>query len=99
MSYSFTVRAETKTDTLRKVAEELDRIVDQQPVHAADRQQAFAVAEAFIEIIPDDATMDYSVSVSGYVSWKGTLGSGEDISLTTASINASASLVAKVVSA
>ena len=52
MSYSFTVRAATKEAALQAVSDQLDQVVAAQPIHAADRQQAYASTEAFLEIVP-----------------------------------------------
>jgi regulator of protease activity HflC (stomatin/prohibitin superfamily) len=90
MSYSFGVRAATKAEVAEKIAAELDKVVAAQPVHAADRAQAQAAAEAFLGILPEKPTdQDFYVSVSGSVSWKA------DKVLTSAGVNISASLSAK----
>jgi len=66
MSYSFTVRAASKEEAISKVAAELDKVVELQAVHAADREQAQTAAEAFIAVVPDPKDdQDLSVSVSG----------------------------------
>lgn len=90
MSYSFAVCGSTKAETLTKLGEELDNVVLQQPVHSADRQQAYAAAEAFLEIIPPTEGHDFYISVSGSIGWL-----GEHINITSASVNVSASLVTK----
>ena len=71
MSYSFSVQAPSKAEVLSKVEAELARVVDNQPIHAADQQQAQAAAAAFVALMPDDATKDVYVSVSGSISWTG----------------------------
>lgn len=75
MSYSFTVRADSKAKAKALVAEELDKVVAQQPVHAADRAQALAAVEAYIDIVADNETTeadskDLVVSVNGSVGWQ-----------------------------
>jgi hypothetical protein len=90
MSYSFVVRADTKTAVLEKIAAQFDTVVAQQPIHAADRAQAQATAEAFLEIIPSKADdQDFYVSVGGSVGWR------DDNVITSASVNISAYLVPK----
>jgi hypothetical protein len=92
MFYSFSVRGSTKDDVLTKVAAELDKVVASQPIHSADRQQAQASVEAFLEILPDVVDgKDFNVSVSGSVGWTGT--TDEDRVITGAGVNVSASLV------
>lgn len=73
MSYSFNLRAATKAALVAAVAAQLDAVVAGQPCHAADRAQAQAAAESFINVIPDDDTRDASLSMSGSLSgvWTG----------------------------
>jgi hypothetical protein len=94
MSYSFSARGATKAEVIGKVSAELDKVVASQPIHSADRAQAQAAAEAFVAIIPaNDEGKDFYVSVSGSVGWRGNL--GVDSIITSASVNVSASLIAK----
>ena len=93
MSYSFGFRAATKAEAKQKVAAELDKVVTQQSVHAKDRDQAQAAANAFIDVLDDDDSKDVSVSMNGSLSgnW-----SGNDLtSFTGANLSISASLVTK----
>lgn len=69
MSYSFSVKAATKAEAVQKIAEELAKVVQQQPEHAADTPHARNAAEAFVNTLHDDADQDVSVSVSGSLSW------------------------------
>ena len=92
MSYSFSVRAATKAEVLTKVNAELDKVVAAQPVHAGDRQQAYAATEAFLEIIPESDDMDLSVSVHGSLGWTE---DGADKVFSSASVGVSAQLVVK----
>lgn len=70
MSYSFQARGKTKEETIAVVATKLAEVVAQQPVHAADKDQALAAATAFINLLPEDGEKDISVSVSGSLGWK-----------------------------
>ena len=94
MSYSFSVRAATKPEVLGKIAAELDKVVIAQPIHAADRTDAQEAALAFLNILSASADQDFHVSVSGSVSWNGTLGA-PDQTLTSAGVSVSAALIAK----
>ena len=67
MSYSFTVRAATAALAKMLVSAELDKTVAAQPPHAVDRLQAEAAAVAFIDLLPDDASRDVRVQISGYL--------------------------------
>jgi hypothetical protein len=94
MSYSFSVRGATKAEAMQKVVAELDKVVASQPIHSADRAQAEAAACGFLSVIPDDAGgKDFYISVSGSVSWSGTL--DVDAVVKSASVNVSASLLDK----
>jgi hypothetical protein len=92
MSYSFQVRAALKAEALAKVAEELAKVVEGQPVHAADAPAAQVAAEAFVGLIVDDETKDVQVSVSGSL-WLNETG------LQEASVQVSAQNVERVVEA
>lgn len=67
MSYSFTVRGSTRAEVRFLVAAELDKVVEAQPVHAADRVAAEEVANTFISLVPEDADKDFVVSMHGSV--------------------------------
>ena|ERR1041385_4506015 len=69
MSYSFIVRAVSKAEAKSKVSEELRKVVEAQPVHLADHVQAQAVADAFIDLLPEDDSKGLQVNVHGSVSW------------------------------
>jgi hypothetical protein len=88
MSYSFSAQAATKAELKTKVAEQLAAVVVAQPVHAADQSQAQAAADAFIDLVADDATQDVLVNVSGSL-WS------TDAGLLSASVNINASLQAR----
>ena len=89
MSYSFTVRADSKDKAKALVAEQLDKVVAQQPVHAADRIAALAAAEAFIDVLTETteaASKDILVIVNGSVGWQNV----DQSELTSAAVSVSA---------
>lgn len=90
MSYSFTVRAATKAEAISAVGDKLAEVVTQQPVHAADVEQAQAAAAAFVGLLLDDDSKDVCVSMNGYVSYTG------PSSFIVASVSVNASLVGKL---
>jgi len=95
MSYSFSVRGATKAEVIEKIGAELNKVVLSQPIHAADRVQAQAAAEAFLGVIPGKSdNQDFYISVSGSVGWNGILGTADQV-LTSAGVSVSANLVAK----
>lgn len=90
MSYAFSVVAPNKAEAMEKVISELDKVVHSQPCHAADRAQAQAATQAFLDIIPEaDEHQDVRISVNGSVCWNG------DGVTTSASVGVSAWLVQK----
>lgn len=69
MSYSFTLKATSKSEALAAVSSKIDEIVQQQPCHAADRAQVLAAVDAFVVLCPEPGdNEELSVAVNGYVS-------------------------------
>lgn len=68
MSFSFNVRGATVALALAAVAVELDKVVAQQPVHAADREQIGKVVESHAALLTPDTERDVSIHVSGSIS-------------------------------
>lgn len=90
MSYSFSVRADSKAEACSKIEAELANIVNAQPSHVADKQAAQDAAAAFVAVLRDPAEGEQiSVTMYGSLSWRQT-DAYED-----ASISVSASVVAK----
>ena len=67
MSYSFGVRAATKTEAADKATTELDKIVSAQPVHEADRAAIENTVAKLLNVVRDDSSRDVGLSVSGSV--------------------------------
>lgn len=93
MSYSFTICGATKAEAKRLVEAELARVRQDQPAHAIDYAQAWAAAEVFIDLMPDDPSKDVVVGMYGYVSLAGT---PEDPVLSSASVSITASSVQRI---
>jgi hypothetical protein len=94
MSYCIGVHAATKAEAKVALAAKFDEaVVAHQPVHASDRAAALAAGDAFIDLLEDDATKDVAVSLNGWVSYTG--GGNAPVALQSASVTASASLVAR----
>lgn len=90
MCYSISARAATKEQVMQKVSAELEKVEAQQPIHKVDRWKAYETACEFLAMVPNDAgDKEFYVSVSGSLSWL------EGNIVTSASVNVSASLVAK----
>jgi hypothetical protein len=68
MSYSFSAKGASKAALQAAVAAELAKVVEAQPVHAADRLQAAGAVATFVDLLQNDATRDYAANVSGSVS-------------------------------
>ena len=90
MSYSFSVRAESKAAACAMVADKLREVLASQPVHEADQGQALGTAETFIGLLETDETKDVAVSMNGSI-WKA------DTGVRSASVTVGASLVDKEV--
>lgn len=93
MSYSFTVRAATRELARSQVGIKLLEVLEAQPAHQIDAEQALAAAAAFIDLLPEDSEKDVQVMMSGSVSWHGTW--GEDPRVLGAQVSVSAHLVAR----
>jgi hypothetical protein len=69
MSYSFSAKADSKDAAIVQVEEQLELVVSNQPIHAADRQVARDAAEAFINVLADPSVGEaVYVSINGSVS-------------------------------
>lgn len=95
MSYSFSVKAATKDEAKKAVADYFAGVVAQQPVHARDQAAVLANANAVIDLLADDDTKGVSVSGSGHVSWSS--GDAVDAKFHAVSISCSACHVARAV--
>lgn len=90
MSYSFTVKADTKDEAGVKVEAEFGKVVASQPIHDRDRQAAQDAAETFIDILKEPSENEcVQVHVSGVLSW------ADVNTFTGANVNVSASIVPK----
>lgn len=70
MSYSFHVRGATKADATEALVIKLDQTVQEQPVHAKDRDAIEANARAVIGLMPEPGEgVDLVVSCNGYITW------------------------------
>lgn len=93
MSYSFTVRAPNKADAKTAVAAKLAEVAAQQMCHERDKAQAQAAADAFVDVLTDDADKDIVVNMSGYLTgqWQ-----GSDVTrIEGASVNVNAGLATR----
>lgn len=94
MSYSISTKAATKAEAKAAIAAKFDEtVLPSQPIHNHDRAAALATADTFVDLLGDDETKDVSVSLSGWVSWAGSIDSPNGF--VCASVSASASLVAR----
>lgn len=96
MSYSFTVTATSKEAAKIGAAKAFDEMALQQPMHKRDREAALASANAVIDLLVDDPEKAISVSMSGYVSWRGVPEPDDSNELSGVSVSASASLVMSI---
>ncbi len=68
MSYSFNVRAASKSAALDLVAVEFGHVVSQQSVHNKDHDAALDTAKAFVDILEVDELKDVEVRMNGSIS-------------------------------
>ena len=88
MSYSFSVRGKSKAEALAAVTARFDEVVQQQPVHTHDRPTAQEQVEKVLALVNEPAANEeISVSVNGYVSWRG------EGQFTGVSVNVSATVI------
>lgn len=72
MSYSVSVRAATKAESLAAVAAKFDAdVVAHQPSHKMDRDLVLSTATAAVNLLADDETKDVQISLGGSVGWVG----------------------------
>lgn len=90
MSYSFSVTGSTKEEAIEAAKEEMDKVVVNQPPHAADAPAVAAAVNAFVELLADDTSKKVGVSVHGSLSWKG---SDPAISIAGANLSVTVSLM------
>lgn len=88
MSFSFNVRGATLALALAAVSVELDKVVAQQPTHAADREQIGKVVESHAALLTPQDDQDVVIYVSGSLGWRGV---ADDGPLTITSVNVSVS--------
>jgi hypothetical protein len=67
VSYSFSVKGATKAEVIQAANDQFDKVVNGQPVHAADMPAAMTAAQGFVNTLMDDANCDTTLSVSGSV--------------------------------
>jgi hypothetical protein len=72
MSYSFNFSERSRADASARVAQEMDRVVAQQPIHGRDRAPAIAAARALIELCPEPKEGEFvNVNMNGSISSRG----------------------------
>ena len=79
MSYSVGATRATKAELELAISSELSKVLEYQPVHKDDIDQAFNAVKSLLDLMQDDAARDLHCSVSGSI-WKKETGI-EDISL------------------
>lgn len=94
MSYSFNVKAATKAEVLEQAKAKMAEVVQAQPIHARDQEQAIATSETMLGLIADPADgEEVSVYVSGTLGWRGDMAAPEAI--ISAGVNVSVSVHTK----
>jgi len=70
MSYSFAVRGATVALALAAASEAFAKVVEGQPVHAADQAPALGAASVFAELLTPNEAKDVQINMNGYLSWQ-----------------------------
>ncbi|SRR5258708_35041424 len=89
MSYSFVARGKTKVEAIQAAHIEMEKVVKSQPIHEVDSGQALVTVGQFVDVLPDDAEKDVSVSVSGSLGWNGSYPDSHVLSSAQVSVYAS----------
>ena len=72
MSYSFQAKGATKEAALKDVSDKFDKVVEQQPVHAADKGAAMLASAGVVDLVGEPAEgEEIRVNVSGSLQWTG----------------------------
>jgi hypothetical protein len=90
MSYSFSLKAVSKSAAKSAVAAEFDKVIESQPIHARDKEAALASAGAVIDLLADGDPRNIAVSVNGSLGWVETLRDDASNPLQSASVSVSA---------
>lgn len=69
MSYSFAVRGATIALALAAASEAFAKVVEAQPVHAADQAPALGAASVFAELLTPNEAKDVQINMQGSLSW------------------------------
>lgn len=91
MSYSYSIKAESKKAAVEAVVAKVEELVASQPIHIRDKVAILSNADAVIELLEDDETKDVVVSFNGYISVNSMLGSPT----TSVAVSCSAGLVVR----
>lgn len=99
MSFSFSLRARTVAAALAIAAAEMDKVVQSQPTHTADRDTVLATVKGQLGHVEKAAEGQHVLlSVSGSVSWRG-VGPGtatpasDDFAITGANVSVNVYLI------
>jgi hypothetical protein len=69
MSYSFTVRSNSKEGAKVDVQAQLAQVVETSPEHRADAAIGSSTADAAIDLLKEDTNKDVVVQVNGTLGW------------------------------
>lgn len=72
MSYSFSVRGATVALALAAASQAFAKVVEDQPVHAADMEPALGTASVFADLLKPDDSKDVAITMNGYLNWQHT---------------------------
>lgn len=95
MSYSFSIKVETKALAKQAVASKFDEITASQPIHALDRIAVLLNASTVIDLLADDDSKDIAVTCNGFLSTRGDSADLDAVKVGTAAVSCQASHVTR----
>ena len=95
MSYSFSVRGATVALALAAASDAFAKVVESQPVHAADMEPSLGAASVFAELLKPDESKDVVISMNGYLSWHHTQTPEQSPEFTGVSVTVSVNHIAR----
>lgn len=78
MSFSFASSGKTKQDVVADVSAQMDKVIQNQPHHAHDKDAVVSCVGTYIDLLDGKTDEDtISISVSGSLGWNADQGEGE----------------------
>lgn len=80
MSFSFNFTAASRDEAKAKARAEMDKVVQQQPIHRNDQRLVLSAVDAYVDLCPEPKDGQVvNLNVSGSVTWSGPMNPDADI--------------------